>query len=614
MNGHRLFLFFVLAVGLIGQHGAMGQEASPNPKNEVIVMGMVHGGHRQQGPFDIQHLKELIRDVKPDYILTEIPPDRLQDASQQFQDSGTITESRVRVFPEYTDAVFPLTRELEFEIIACAAWTKSMNDQRRATMSELQTTHQRQYAEMQEAQSNADRNIKSLGDSNDPVVIHTQAYDDFVKNGMEPYDRHFNDLIGEGGWSNINAGHYGLIEKALDLHSGEGKRFLITFGAWHKYYIKEQLRKRSDIQITPMSKFLIEEATPSAWTRFRLNLSGNAAYGITEIQRPVAEWEFETGEVIESSPVVVDGVVYVGGHASKLHAIYQATGELKWEFETGGWIRATPSVADGLVYFGSDDNKFYAVDVQTGTAKWVFELGEGGQQSSATIADGVVYFGAFDHHVYALDATSGKLIWKFDAGSGMLSSPFLASESLLIGTNEGKLVSLNRKTGVENWSFSENEQPIFTSPVANQDLVVFGSYDQHVYGLSLSDGSIRWKTKTGAAVFSSATLVGDSVYVGSNDDHLYSLETQTGEVRWKTNLNGAIFSSPSVTDHSVYVGSSDGHLYAINRKDGSERWRYLVNKGINVWTSPIAIQGKIYFGSHDGSVIALMEKRDKSDR
>ena len=74
------------------------------------------------------------------------------------------------------------------------------------------------------------------------------------------------------------------------------------------------------------------------------------------------------------------------------------------------------------------------------------------------------------------------------------------------------------------------------------------------------------------------------------------------------NLNGAVFSSPAVTDKAIYVGSSDGHMYAVNRADGTERWRFLVKQGVNVWTSPVAIQGTVYFGSHAGDIIALQEK------
>lgn len=233
-----------------------GQDQPAVVKNEVIVMGMVHSSHRRPGPYDIEHLKQIIRNVKPDFVLTEIPPDRMETASKQFSDTGGITEARVRVFPEYTDALFPLTKEMQFQIIPCAAWTTEMNDSRSKAMARLKATHAEQYREMELAQRAVSTNVSKLGDRNDPSVIHTEEYDAFVKAGMEPYDRYFNTAIGDGGWSNINAAHYSYINRALDQHTGEGKRFLITFGSWHKYYIKEQLKKRDDVEVVSLTKFL----------------------------------------------------------------------------------------------------------------------------------------------------------------------------------------------------------------------------------------------------------------------------------------------------------------------------------------------------------------------
>lgn len=209
----------VLAV-TVGSSLVRSDEA-PKKKNEVIVMGMIHSGHRRSGPFDIDHLKQIIQNVNPDYVLAEIPPDRLATASKQFSTSGTITESRVRVFPEYTDALFPLTKEMQFQIIPCAAWTTEMNNSRLATMAKLRTTHPEQYKEMEEAQRAVSINVAKTGDPSDPQVVHTDSYDALVKKGMEPYSRHFNDAIGAGGWDNINAAHYAYIADALDKRKGE---------------------------------------------------------------------------------------------------------------------------------------------------------------------------------------------------------------------------------------------------------------------------------------------------------------------------------------------------------------------------------------------------------
>lgn len=613
MKNYCLAKLVFLVCFSIGSFATQGKaqdetEAQANPKNSVVVMGMIHSKHRQSGPFDIEHLKELIRQIKPDYVLTEIPPDRLGKATTQFRETGSITESRIKVFPEYTDALFPLTKELAFEIIPCAAWTKEMNDSRRATLRKLNQTKAAQSAEVAAAQNRAGQLISAMGVINDPMTIHTDIYDQYVKRGMEPYDRYFNDEIGEGGWTNINKGHYGLIEKALNKHTGEGKRFLITFGSWHKYFIKEQLARRKDIELIPMSRFLDENASPSNWPKFRFNSSGSNAYGITEINSPEVHWRYDTGDVIESSAVVAGGTVYVGGHAKNLHAIDQTTGKEKWKFETGGWVRATPSVAGGMVYFGSDDNKFYALDAATGEKVWDFGLGEGGEQSSPLIEDGVVYFGAFDNFVYALNAKTGDLVWKFDAGASMLSSPTFSDGTLFIGTYGGELFALDVKSGEQKWKFGENEKPIFSSPVVRDGVVVFTSYDRHIYGLNVGDGSTKWKYETGGEIFSSPTVVGERVYFGSNDRHLYALNFGSGDLAWKRDLGGAVFSSPAISDRTVYVGSSDGHLYAVDRQSGEFRWRFLVAEGVKVWTSPIAINGKIYFGSHAGELIVLKEK------
>ncbi len=224
-------------------------------KNEVIVMGMIHGGHRTNALYDIERVKEFVRAIDPDYILCEIPPDRLDRAEREFRETGVIEEPRVKMFPEYVDAVFPLTREMDFEIVPCAAWTKPMADARRKKMASYKTDRPEDYAEMSRADERADALLEKERLGEDPLLIHTDRYDAIIKEGLEPYNRLFNDDLGAGGWDNINAGHYALIAAALDRHAGQGKRFLITFGAGHKYWFLERLRERKDIALRTLGEF-----------------------------------------------------------------------------------------------------------------------------------------------------------------------------------------------------------------------------------------------------------------------------------------------------------------------------------------------------------------------
>ena len=228
------------------------------PKNEVIIMGMIHGEHRTNPNYNIEVVKQLIREIDPDFILTELPPDRYPIARKEFDELDTIMESRVRVFPEYVDAVFPLTREMDFEIIPTAGWTKPMNDFRNKRLREIQadTAWTERWAEYQAAGRKSSEALKAAGDSNDPYFINSDAYDAANEIRYEAYNRILNDELLLGGWDNINIAHYWNIEKALNEHKNEGKRFLITYGAGHKGWFLRELRKRDDIKIIEMKPYL----------------------------------------------------------------------------------------------------------------------------------------------------------------------------------------------------------------------------------------------------------------------------------------------------------------------------------------------------------------------
>ena len=243
-----LFTCFILA----------GCQQAEKPKNEVIVMGMIHSGHRTNPNYDLELVKDLVREINPDYILTEIPPDRYPQARKEFDELDTITEPRVRVFPEYVDAIFPLTKELDFEMIPTAGWTKPMNDYRRQRLNEIRqdTAWAERWQQYQEAGQRSREAMQAAGDTNDPYFINSDAYDEAAEIRYKVYNELFNETLLLGGWDNINIAHYWHIEKALEKHRYEGKRFLITYGAGHKGWFLRQLRKRDDIKLLEMKPFL----------------------------------------------------------------------------------------------------------------------------------------------------------------------------------------------------------------------------------------------------------------------------------------------------------------------------------------------------------------------
>ena len=226
--------------------------------NEVIVLGMIHVRHRESERYGIDVLKNLIREINPAYVLTEIPPNRFDAAMADFQATDSIAEARVRRFPEYVDALFPLTREMDFEIIPTAGWTTEMADFRSARLQAISQDPDRaaEWAAYQRANAQADSAIAAGGEPDDPRWIHTDAYDAAYNLRLNVYNDLFNEELGPGGWDTINAAHYAHIARALDAHRGEGTRVLITYGAGHKGWFLRELRKRDDITLLDVAPFL----------------------------------------------------------------------------------------------------------------------------------------------------------------------------------------------------------------------------------------------------------------------------------------------------------------------------------------------------------------------
>lgn len=264
-DGERVFVANEISGTLVELAPAAGsaEVGSPAPSegeatlNEVVVLGMIHSGHETSETFSLEVVRDLVREIDPDYWLTEIPPNRWDRAWAEFEATGTVEEPRVRRFPEYMEGLFPLSRELKFEVIPTAGWTEPMSDFRAAYLDAYSRDPERAdgWAEYRAA-AEASAEALAAGAGDDPRWIHTDAYDEAYDIRMRTYARLFDADLGPGGWDAINASHWAYIEEGLDRHRGEGVRFLLTYGAGHKGPFLRELRKRDDIVLLDVAPFL----------------------------------------------------------------------------------------------------------------------------------------------------------------------------------------------------------------------------------------------------------------------------------------------------------------------------------------------------------------------
>jgi hypothetical protein len=76
-----------------------------------------------------------------------------------------------------------------------------------------------------------------------------------------------------------------------------------------------------------------------------------------EIIWRTATHDFQGG----SSPLLLDGRVYIGSDDYNLYCIGIEDGDVMWNFTTYGYVYSSPSACNGSIFFGSSDRTFYCV-------------------------------------------------------------------------------------------------------------------------------------------------------------------------------------------------------------------------------------------------------------
>ena len=145
-------------------------------------------------------------------------------------------------------------------------------------------------------------------------------------------------------------------------------------------------------------------------------------------------YDLDTHRGQESTPLVIDGVMYVTTAWSKVLALNAKTGKLIWEYDPkvpGAWaINACCDVVNrgvaawqGRVYVGTLDGRLIALDAGSGTPVWSVQTFDRSRNYTITgaprVIKGLVLIGNGGSeynargYVTAYDAETGKQVWRF---------------------------------------------------------------------------------------------------------------------------------------------------------------------------------------------------------
>jgi outer membrane protein assembly factor BamB len=235
-------------------------------------------------------------------------------------------------------------------------------------------------------------------------------------------------------------------------------------------------------------------------------------------------WRFQAG-VIETSPLLVNGKIYVGSWDKNVYALDAATGRKLWSFRTGDQVKGGPAYAKGTLYIGSYDGNVYALYARTGKLRWRTRAqnrfgGIGNFYATPALAYGRVYIGNTDGKVYAFGAKSGKLLWSKTTGNYVYGSAAVWDRKVYAGSYDGHFYALDAATGDVRWRF-EARGPISGSPTVLDGIVYFSTLKQRTFALDARTGRRVWTFPDGK--YTPVVADGKHVYL-TGYTRVYALE------------------------------------------------------------------------------------------
>ena len=284
--------------------------------------------------------------------------------------------------------------------------------------------------------------------------------------------------------------------------------------------------------------------------------------------------DFDTRRGQESTPLVIDGVIYVTTAWSKVYAFDAKSGRELWKFDPkvpGEWavyaccdvVNRGVAAWDGKLYLATIDARLIAIDAATGKAVWDISTIEPGQPYAITgaprVAKGKVFIGQggseFSQRGYlsAYDAQTGKLDWRWYVVPGDPSRPF----------EQPELATAAKTWNGTWWKTGGGGAP--------WDAIVYDPVTDHVY-VGTGNGA-PWPAEI------RSPGGGDHLFLSS----IVALEADTGKYVWHyqatpneswdydntSPLMTADLSIGGAMRHVVMQAPKNGFFYVLDAKTGA---------------------------------------------
>lgn len=278
----------------------------------------------------------------------------------------------------------------------------------------------------------------------------------------------------------------------------------------------------------------------------------------------------------------------------------------KWVYQTmaSGKLETTPLVVDGILYGTGQDDRAFALDARTGRPIWQYQRALpsdirpccGRINRGLAILGDKVFLGTLDAHVIALDAKTGNVVWDVKAvdyrkGYSFSLAPLAIKDLVLLGVSGGEygirgfIDAYEANTGRRKWRFYTVPGPGLAGhetwegdswKIGGAPAWITGSYDP-------ATNTTFWTTGNPSPSNRGQGRAGDNLYSNT----LLALDPDTGKLKWHFQFTKHDVHDWDATQVPVIIDDAERRLLAQANRNG---FFYLLDRstGKLIFATPYA--------------------------
>ncbi|MBC7907587.1 MAG: PQQ-binding-like beta-propeller repeat protein [Rhodospirillaceae bacterium] len=253
-------------------------------------------------------------------------------------------------------------------------------------------------------------------------------------------------------------------------------------------------------------------------------------------------WRQSLSGPMRGAPTVRGGRVFIITVDNQTHALAADDGAVLWTHQgisegaslLGG---SSPAVDGNVVVVPYSSGELFALRVDNGSVLWQDQLTTVRRTDNvATLSDirgrpiidrGRVYAIGHADLLVAIDLRSGRRLWEREIGG--IQSPWVGGDYLFLVSNKNEAVALDSKTGrvlwvtqLQVWDNEEDREGriVWAGPVLASDRLLLGSSNGKLISLSPYSGEVLGRIKVSDGVTIPPSVASNTIYFLTNDADL----------------------------------------------------------------------------------------------